>query len=83
VTSHLGLEVLEKASFLGSSELINFVDISSVVTKIGLLATITFLNVSSASNLSVSNYSLLDDGLSALVVNVSLVVDVALAESLS
>lgn len=89
VASHLGLKILEEASFLGSSELVNFVDISSVVTKIGLLTTIAFLNVSSSTHVGIGDYGLLNNGLSTMVVNVSLVeeltlvVEVTLAKSLS
>jgi len=80
LVGHLLLEVLEEASLSGSAELVNFVDIGLVVTKIGLLA-IALLNEASASDVSVGGSSgLLNDGGSTL--RESLVVDVTLAESL-
>lgn len=85
LVGHLLLEVLEEASFLGSAELVNFVDIGLVVTKVGLLAAIassvSLLNEASAADVSISGGSgFFDDGSSTL--SEALVVDVALVESL-
>lgn len=83
MSSHFGLEVLEEASFFGSAELINFVDISPVVAKVGLLTVALLNESSSAAHMSVGGrIGLLNNGFSS-VVEVALVVDVALVKKVT
>lgn len=70
-SSHLGLEVVEESSFLGSSEFIDFGNIGLVVSKVGGL-TVSLIEGSAAGSVFVGGDSgFFDDGLTTVVVTMS------------